>query len=513
MSQMTTEATVEATVTSGPATAFAPSPQPSLAGNKDYLLLLCAKAVSRFGDSIDAIAYSWIVYMLTGSKLLMGTLFAVNSIPSIALSLFTGVLVDRWPKKLIVICADYGRGLLVFATGLLLLTGRLEVWHLFAFTLLISTCEAFASPAENSWIPQILPKALLLKGNSLSGSVAQTAELIGLAAAGGVIAWIGSAGALWVDAATFLLSALILGFVGKGHAQAKRGQTDGAESGRMPAGDAAPDHELAGNAESGPFEAGKLAPDGERAVQAKPGPEQTDDPESGRKQANAVGPKRQQTAEFQPGQEQPGTFKAYFDELKEGLLYVKGNLLIFTTIILAALVNFCLAPINVLQTVYVKELLHAGPETLSLLGMCIAVGMILSGLATARWGGKFRKSTLILFSFLLLGASLALMGFPPLLNGIPAIGLAGLFMLLLGISVSLASAPLRSYIMEVTPPHMMGRTSALTSMMCLSAVPLGGALTGLAADHISVPLLYAIGGLTIILLTLSLLRYKAFRQV
>lgn len=439
---------------------------PSLKENKDYLLLLCAKVISRFGDSVDAIAYSWIVYMLTGSKLLMGTLFAVNSLPSILLSLFTGVLIDRWPKKLIVICADYGRGLLVFATGLLYLTGHLEVWHLFLFTLLISTCETFASPAENAWIPQILPKSLLLRGNSLSGSAAQTAELIGLAAAGGVVALIGSAGALWVDAATFFLSALLLGFV---HSSRK---------GKQP---------ISSQALSGQI------------------PEEEDNAAPGNHSIK------------KPPKEQPSGFRLYFQELMEGMRYVKGNLLIFTTILLGALINFCLAPINVLQTVYVKEVLHAGAGALSLLSICISLGMIFSGLAVAKWGSKLRKSTMILSAFLLLGASFAMLGLPaPLAESLGtgfATGLAALFMLLIGASVTLSSAPLRSYVMEVTPGRMMGRISALTSMLSLSAVPLGGTLTGLVADFIPVGLLYAFSGSLILLITLPLLRFKAFRRI
>ncbi|WP_223068861.1 MFS transporter [Paenibacillus caui] len=422
----------------------------SLGKNKDYLLLLLAKMISRFGDSIDAIAYSWIVYMLTGSKLLMGTLFAVNSIPAIVLSIFTGVFVDRWSTKVIVICADYGRGLLVFVTGLLYMTGRLEVWHLFLFTLLISSFEAFASPAENSWIPRILPKFLLLKGNSLSSSMAQTAELVGLAAAGGIVVLIGNAGALWVDAATFLCSAVILTFVSSGRADAANPATALAET-------AVPD------------------------------------------QAATSG--------------KPSAYKAYIIQLKEGFSYVRGNLLIFTSIILAALVNFCLAPINALQIVYVKDLLHAGPGGLSMLGICLTCGMILSGLAIAKWGDRFRKSTLILSAILLMGICLALLSLPPALPGIYALAAAAGLMSLLGASVSLASAPLRSYVMEVTPGHMLGRISALISMMCLSAVPLGGTLTGLVADLVPIPHLYAIIGSVIALLALGLFNYKAFRSI
>ncbi|QCX33252.1 MFS transporter [Caloramator sp. E03] len=57
---------------------------------KSFMIKLIAYSISRFGDSIDAIAYAWMVYELTGSKLLMETLFAVNAVPNIVLSPFAG---------------------------------------------------------------------------------------------------------------------------------------------------------------------------------------------------------------------------------------------------------------------------------------------------------------------------------------------------------------------------------------------------------------------------------------
>lgn len=71
---------------------------------------MLSKVVSRFGDSIDSIAYSWMVYILTGSKVLMGTLLAVNFLPSIFLGLFAGALVDRMSLKKVIVITNTGRG-------------------------------------------------------------------------------------------------------------------------------------------------------------------------------------------------------------------------------------------------------------------------------------------------------------------------------------------------------------------------------------------------------------------
>jgi DHA3 family macrolide efflux protein-like MFS transporter len=67
--------------------------------NPNYLKLILATFITRFGDSLDSIALSWLVYIITGSKLLMGTLFAVSFLPNIIILPFAGVLADILSKK------------------------------------------------------------------------------------------------------------------------------------------------------------------------------------------------------------------------------------------------------------------------------------------------------------------------------------------------------------------------------------------------------------------------------
>ena len=123
-----------------------------LLGIKQYTMFLTSNFISRFGDSLDSIAYGWMVYMLTGSKLLLGTLFAVNAIPSIIISPFAGVLVDRLPKKKVIVIEDFLRGVTVCLTASLFGLGLLRPWHLFLFTILNSTFEAFTKPAGISFL-------------------------------------------------------------------------------------------------------------------------------------------------------------------------------------------------------------------------------------------------------------------------------------------------------------------------------------------------------------------------
>ena len=178
--------------------------------SKNYMVVLTANFISRFGDSIDSIAYGWMVYMLTGSKLLLGTLFAVNAIPNIVLGPFAGVFADRLDKKKLITLSYLGRGMMVSLTALLYFVGILRPWHLFIITILNSTFETLMMPAMTSLMPLVVDEESYLSANSFSTSAFKFAELIGTAMAGAIIALIGISGAIFVDAATFFIAALIM---------------------------------------------------------------------------------------------------------------------------------------------------------------------------------------------------------------------------------------------------------------------------------------------------------------
>jgi len=177
---------------------------------RSFMTMMIANLISRFGDSLDSIAFGWMIYVLTGSKLLLGTILAVNAIPNILFSPFAGVFVDRLKKKNIVVIGYIGRGAIVSLTAFLFLTNLLQPWHLFILTFMSSTLETFTNPALTSIMPLLLPKELFLAANSISASANQTAELLGLIIAGSTIAFFGISGAIFVDGATFFIAAILI---------------------------------------------------------------------------------------------------------------------------------------------------------------------------------------------------------------------------------------------------------------------------------------------------------------
>ena len=176
----------------------------------EYMKIIISAIVNRFGDSIDAIASTWIVYELTGSAAWSAIIFGINRVPTIFITPLAGAWVEGRNKKAIMVSTDFIRAACVayVATGYLL--SLLQPWMLIVTTLIISTAEAFRGPANMALTPKVLKKEYFEYGLSLESTLSSVAELIGTAAAAGIIAVIGTAGAIYVDMATFIISALII---------------------------------------------------------------------------------------------------------------------------------------------------------------------------------------------------------------------------------------------------------------------------------------------------------------
>ena len=178
--------------------------------NSNYRKNLSAELINRFGDSIDAIASSWIVYEITGQASWSAIIYALNRIPTICLTPLAGPWVERHNKKMIMVITDLIRAICVgfLATGLLM--GFLNAIMIAVLSLVISSAEAFRVPAGSALFPQIVPEHLFGEAMSINKAASSTVELIGTAIAAVIIAFIGSSGAIYVDMMTFILSALLI---------------------------------------------------------------------------------------------------------------------------------------------------------------------------------------------------------------------------------------------------------------------------------------------------------------
>lgn len=177
---------------------------------KEYMKMISANVINRFGDSIDCIAFTWMVYSLTNSSAWSAVIFGVNRVPTIFLQPFAGPMVERMNKKSIMVITDIIRGICVSATAVMLLLKILTPWWLLAITLVISSAEAFRGPAGSAILPKLLDKESYDHGITLNSSLCSVMEMVGLAVAGVIIGLFGTHTAIFIDAVTFFASAAII---------------------------------------------------------------------------------------------------------------------------------------------------------------------------------------------------------------------------------------------------------------------------------------------------------------
>ncbi|MEG0806021.1 MAG: MFS transporter [Lachnospiraceae bacterium] len=180
---------------------------------KEYFKILMANTISRFGDSLDSVAFVWLVYAITGSASWTAIITAINFIPTVVIQPFAGTLVEGMNKKRVMVVTDFIRGIVVAALAILYVQNCVTPWILVVFTLIISTSEAFTMPASTAILPKLLGKDFYEYGVALNGTVTTVVQLIGLACAGIIIGLFGVQTAIFIDGITFFLSGIIRGLV------------------------------------------------------------------------------------------------------------------------------------------------------------------------------------------------------------------------------------------------------------------------------------------------------------
>jgi MFS family permease len=176
---------------------------------RDFRLLWTGMAVSLFGDGIFMVAIAWQAYAISDHPSALAYVGLATSAPQVALLLVGGAVSDRFPRRALLFWADVARGLAVGGLAFLLSVGMAHLYQLCLVGAVIGTATAFASPALDALVPQLVPEHELTQANAIDQFVRPTAvQLAGPALGGVAVAVLRPWGAFAADAATFAFSAL-----------------------------------------------------------------------------------------------------------------------------------------------------------------------------------------------------------------------------------------------------------------------------------------------------------------
>ena len=177
---------------------------------RDFRFLFSARAISYVGTYLAPIAVAFAVLDNGGGATAVGLSFAAWTLGQVVMLSFGGVVGDRIPRRIVMVGSDLASTAIRTTMGVLLLSGRAEVWELIALQGLGGAAVAFYSPASYGLVREVVPEEELQQANALLAIARYAAFPLGAAIGGPIVAFIGSGTALLVDAGTYATSALLL---------------------------------------------------------------------------------------------------------------------------------------------------------------------------------------------------------------------------------------------------------------------------------------------------------------
>ena len=192
--------------------------------------LYAADVISLAGNAVAQLAIPWYVLTTTGSATLTGLAVFFNFLPAVIAAFFGGVVVDRLGFRVASIVADLASSGAVAAIPLLHATVGIELWQLMALVFLGALLDAPGATARAALLPDAVELAgvPMERASGIRGAIQQGAQLLGAPVGGILVATVGATAALWIDAASFLVSAALIAFLVP---RARRGESE--ERGRF----------------------------------------------------------------------------------------------------------------------------------------------------------------------------------------------------------------------------------------------------------------------------------------
>jgi MFS family permease len=176
--------------------------------NRGFRNLWLGQVVSQMGDWFDTIALYTIILNLTGSARNVGLLMVARFVPSFVFGPLSGVLADRFSRRMLMILSDLLRAVVVL--GFLFVRRADQLWLVYVLTILQLIFSTFFEPAKTAALPSIVSDRELLPANAIS-SVTWSAMLTIGAAIGGVVTGLfGTNAAFLLDSLSYVLSAIFI---------------------------------------------------------------------------------------------------------------------------------------------------------------------------------------------------------------------------------------------------------------------------------------------------------------
>ena len=176
----------------------------------NYRRFWLANLARVYGLQFRFIGAPWLVTELTDSKALLGLVAATTAIATIVVSAPAGVIADRYDNRKLLVWSQAASALADAAIAALVLTGNAEVWMVVAWAAFAGALGSLGNPALNAILPRLIEMHVVASAVAATSAIWNSARIVGPAAAGVVIAFLGTGQALFATAVGFAVSTVLL---------------------------------------------------------------------------------------------------------------------------------------------------------------------------------------------------------------------------------------------------------------------------------------------------------------
>ncbi len=180
--------------------------------HRNYQILFPANTVSNIGSWAQRIAQDWLVLELTDNNgTYLGLVTAVQFAPVLFFSLHGGKFADRFNKRKVLILTNLVGGAASLALGVLVMTGLIQLWHVFVLAAILGISTAIDAPVRQSFTTEVVGQSDLPNAVSLNSANFNAGRLVGPAISGGLIAAFGTGPSFIVNGLSyfFVIAALM----------------------------------------------------------------------------------------------------------------------------------------------------------------------------------------------------------------------------------------------------------------------------------------------------------------
>ncbi len=395
--------------------------------HRDYRFLWLAQLISQMGDKVYALTLSWWVLELTVSPAMpegdpsrVGYMMAVGALAATVFGPWLGTLADRYPRRSLMITADLARAGLCALLAYLAVIGHGSMVTLYIVVFLISLFNLMFNPATHAILGSLVQEEEMQEALSIQQITHDLCNVLGAAAGGALVAAVGVKMGLSVNAASFVLSALM--------------------------------------------------------IVAIRGKERSATPDAG--EAEATG----------------------------GLGFLKSQPTILGLLLIFCLANLFLVPLFVMIPAVAKILLKGSPATLGTMEGALAIGSILTTAVVLKM--KFEKRWPSLTAAIALNG----VGLMVMATSSNVWQMAG-SLAVIGGCLATVNVQFICMLQLLTPDHLKGRVFSLVETIATGCFPISFFLAGVASDHLTIPTIFSVCGVGVLVAGLLVPLVPGIRKV